>query len=142
MIYSIRQVDGRDPEIADEILKLHDMTFGDTAPSVPTDSGHWWLAYCGDAPVAFAGLVPARSTPDAGYMIRVGVMEMHRGQGLQKRLIRVRQQRARLNGWTRLVTDTTNNPASANALISAGFRMYEPQYPWGLPEALYWKKEI
>jgi hypothetical protein len=34
------------------------------------------------------------------------------------------------------------NVASANNFIRAGYRLYEPQSPWGWPRTLYWRKSI
>jgi hypothetical protein len=36
----------------------------------------------------------------------------------------------------------SGNVASANNFIRAGYRMYQPQYPWGFPSTLYWRKTI
>jgi hypothetical protein len=38
--------------------------------------------------------------------------------------------------------DMSGNVASANNFIRAGYRMYQPQYPWGFPSTLYWRKTI
>ena len=46
------------------------------------------------------------------------------------------------NGWNCIVSDTTENLASANNFIKAGYRLYQPQYPWGWPRTLYWRKSI
>jgi hypothetical protein len=40
---------------------------------------------------------------------------------------------ARNNGWGYVVSDTTDNVASANNFIRAGYRLYEPRHPWGWP---------
>ncbi|MFZ9885412.1 MAG: GNAT family N-acetyltransferase, partial [Ilumatobacteraceae bacterium] len=45
-------------------------------------------------------------------------------------------------GMTQAVTDTTDNVASANALIATGFRLFDPDDPWGLPNTLYWRKSL
>jgi phage terminase large subunit len=39
-------------------------------------------------------------------------------------------------------SDTTANVASANNFIRAGYRLFEPQDPWGWPHTLYWRKYI
>jgi phage terminase large subunit len=39
-------------------------------------------------------------------------------------------------------SDTTDNIASANNFIRAGYRLYEPQDPWAWPNTLYWRKSI
>ena len=38
--------------------------------------------------------------------------------------------------------DTTDNLAPANNFIRAGYRLYQPQYPWAWPNTLYWRKSI
>ncbi len=103
-MYRIREVDGHDDEIADMLTDLHRLTFFGGAPLPEFDQGHWWLAYSGDFPVAFAG--------------------------------------ARYNGWTSVISDTTDNLASANNFIRGGYRLYRPQYPWAWPNTLHWRKFI
>lgn len=109
--------------------------------------GYWWIAYDGAMPVAFCGLTfwgmahPSKQT-DAGYLCRSGVLHSHRGRNIQKRMLRVRERKARGLGWNWLVSDTFNNPASSNSLIACGFRLFIPAYRWGLPGALYWRKKI
>jgi phage terminase large subunit len=39
-------------------------------------------------------------------------------------------------------SDTTDNVASANNFIRAGYRLYRPQHPWAWPNTLYWRKII
>lgn len=107
-----------------------------------TSEGHWWVAYDGDQPVAFAGLAPSKSTPGAGYLCRAGVLPSHRGQGLQRRLLEARERKARALSMPALVTDTFDNPHSSNNLIKAGFRMYEPQAPYGRLGTCYWRKPL
>jgi phage terminase large subunit len=61
---------------------------------------------------------------------------------LQLRLMRALEVRARYIGWRWIVSDTTDNLASANNFIQAGYRLYQPQYPWAWPNTLYWRKSI
>lgn len=140
-MYRIREVDGDDEEVADTIKYLHTLTFGDTAPMVNPEDGMWWLVDYQREPVGFAGLDV--STHEAtGYLCRSGVLHEHRGQGLQKRLIRVREAKARRLGWKWMHTDTADNPPSANSLIGVGYRMFNPDFPWGLPRSIYWRKKL
>jgi phage terminase large subunit len=39
-------------------------------------------------------------------------------------------------------SDTTDNLASANNFIRAGYRLYRPQMPWAWPNSLYWRRSI
>ena len=141
-MYRIREVDGDDEEIADVLADLHYLTFFDRACIPEFDWGHWWLAYQEGMPVAFAGVVPSTHASNAGYFCRVGVLEKHAGNMLQLRLMRALEWRARRNGWSSIISDTTDNLASANNFIRAGYRLYRPETPWAWPNTLYWRKSI
>jgi GNAT superfamily N-acetyltransferase len=141
-MYAIREVDGQDDEIADVLADLHRLTFFDGAPVPEFDCGFWWLAFHEGTPVAFAGLIPSTRARNAGYFNRVGVLGEHYGRSLQLRLMRAMESRARHHGWSSVVSDTTDNVASANNFIRAGYRLYQPQHPWGWPNTLYWCKSL
>jgi GNAT superfamily N-acetyltransferase len=141
-MYRIRAVDGEDDEVAATLSDLHGLTFFETAPIPEFDWGHWWLAFRGSGAVAFAGLVPSTHLAHAGYFCRVGVLREHWGKALQLRLMRAVEARARRIGWHCIVSDTTDNIASANNFIRAGYQLYQPQEPWGWPSTLYWRKFI
>lgn len=139
--YRIVEVDGE--EEADTLKELHALTFFKEAVQANYEHGHWWVAYTDEKePVAFAGIVPSILGFNTGYLKRVGVLPEHRGNGLHRRLTRVREARAKKNGWARVVTDTTDNPNSANNLIKAGYLMFKPKYPWAFENSLYWQKTI
>jgi len=104
--------------------------------------GWWWIAYCDGRLAGFAAMMQSSKTPEAVYLARAGTLEAFRGRGLQKKLIRERLKFAKDLGMTQAITDTTDNVASANALIATGFRMFEPDDPWGLPNTLYWRKSL
>lgn len=106
------------------------------------DEGYWWLGYDKGQAVCFAGMVKSSRWSDAGYLCRSGVLDAYRGRGLQKRLIRVRERKARELGWNWLMSDTRDNPASANSLIACGYRVYHPTRPWGHDDATYWRKRL
>ena len=108
-----------------------------------TNYGYWWIVYdAHNLPCAFAGLVPSVRWLDTGYLCRAGVLPSHRGQGVQKRLIRARVRQARALGWNWLITDTYENPASSNSLIATGFKLFEPTKPWGANGTLYWRLKL
>lgn len=112
---------------------------GDTPTTL---DGHWWIAYDGTRPVAFCGLRGVGDPVYAGYLCRAGVIPEYRGRGIQKRLIRVRERKAKALGWPEVISDTNLNPASANSLIACGFRTYTPEEPWGFETATYWRKPL
>jgi hypothetical protein len=141
-MYRIREVDGHDDDVADTLADLHRLTFFDGASIPEFDQGHWWLAFFDAMPVAFAGLVLSTRAGNAGYFSRVGVLQKHCGNRLQLRLMRAMEKRAKHNGWSCVISDTTDNFVSANNFIRAGYRLYQPQYPWGWPNTLYWRKSI
>jgi GNAT superfamily N-acetyltransferase len=107
-----------------------------------TSVGCWWVVYDGDKPVGFAGMYRSRRWGDAGYLCRSGILPAYRGRGLQKRLIRVRERKARKAGMTWLISDTYENPPSANSLISCGYKTYQPVAPWAGDGTTYWRKKL
>jgi Acetyltransferase (GNAT) family len=141
-MYRIREVDGEDEEVAEALRELHLLTFFDSARIPLFDQGRWWLAFRAGTPVAFAGVIPSTRAVNAGYFSRVGVLSNHRGNALQLRLMRAMEAGARNIGWNRVVSDTTDNIASANNFIRAGYRLYQPPHPWAWPHTLYWVKSL
>lgn len=144
MTYRIRQVEC-DGEMQHLLRDMHTLCFGDTAPHADYDepTAFWWMAYKGREPAAFAALRAGQTSPDKAYLYRVGVLCAHTGQGLQRRLIRCREQKARALGYTGLVTDTSvDNIKSANNLIAAGFRLYTPRSTYAGENWLYWRKDF
>lgn len=134
----LRRVPGTLPQLRE----LHSKT-------MPSDKfpqwslGAWWVAEDrhGRA-VAFAGLQPSIRWSNTMYLVRAGVLPEFRGRGLQKRLLLARERYARSVGAEWLITSTYLNTASANSLIARGFRLYEPEIPWGADGTLYWRKEL
>jgi GNAT superfamily N-acetyltransferase len=142
MKFSVKKVDIRVPSVQTTLLFLQKKILPEDIPYKP-DRGHWWIAYAEDGkPVAFAGLVRSIRWNDTGYLCRAGVMYGYTGHGLQLRLIKARLAQAKRLGWNWCITDTTNNPASANSLINAGFKMYTPGQPWSFRNACYWKYKV
>lgn len=141
-MYRFSQVDTDDDDIVELLKELHETCFDGEAPLPKFDYGWWWVGTDGREPAAFCGFVQSSYHPTFIYLKRAAVMPLHRGQGLQKRMITIREKRARLLGFTHSVTDTARNPASSNSLISAGYRMFKPDVPWALPDSLYWKKTL
>lgn len=149
MTFRIQEVDGAEDHYSYELRVLHDLTFFDPAILPNFENGYWWLVWDASEPkaakpppIAFAGFTPAASTPGAGYLKRAGVLKSFRGQGLQGKLIRVREMKARRIGLVTMLTDTTDNPASSNALIKAGYRIIEPSYRWAFEHSIYWQKKL
>lgn len=141
--YTIRPVDGGDEEIADTLRDLHTLTFLGDAPTPDFEIGAWWLVFdTTNEPVGFAGITPSTYAANTGYMKRSGVLPAHRGRGLQRRLLRVRERYAKARNWCAVVTDTAlHNVASANSLIACGFRLFRPDPLWCGEGWDYWRKQ-
>lgn len=136
---AIRRVDAKTLTGASTLAWLHMKTFPeDLHPS--TDVGWWWVAYEGENPVAFAGLQAQEGV--GGYLVRCGVLKSHRGRGLQGKLLRLREAKAKSLGFKSVTTTTYANPASSNNLIAAGYRMYSPENPTGTEGTNYWIKKL
>ena len=138
--FRIREVDG--PYAAEYIELMHAVCMPEVElPAI--DDGCWWLAYAGKEPVAYASLHPSQRYRNVGYLSIVGVLPSARGNGLQRRLIKVRENKAKKLGWNILITDTIpENPASSNNLIKSGYVTYVPERPWKVEGALYWRKYL
>jgi len=75
------------------------------------------------------------------YLNSCGVRVADRGQGLQKRLIRVRLRHAKAKGLTPITYTLADNCHSINNLIACGFKAYNPAFPWvGDSNVVYWIK--
>ncbi len=119
------------------VLELDKQCLEGVAWYQPADA--FWLAYHKNKPIAYAAMAPSQQWANVGYLCRAGVLPEYRGLGIQKRLIRVRVAYARKLGYLAVVTDTTDNPASANSLISCGFKLYQPFFPWAFKHTCYWR---
>lgn len=107
-----------------------------------TTSGYWWIATKNGVDIGFAGLVHSSRWSDCCNLIRAGVVPDHRGQGLQKKFIRVRIRQAKALKMNWIVTSTYDNPASANSLIACGFKMFNPSKPWMAKHTSYWRLKL
>lgn len=104
----------------------------------------WFVGFDGPKAVCYAS-VKLLSATDAGtaFLSRCGVLPSHRGQGLQKRLIKARERAARNAGATHILTYTvTWNAHSMNSLFSCGYRAYIPALKWGGSGAVYFSKPL
>jgi GNAT superfamily N-acetyltransferase len=137
----LKRVDIRKESVQLRLAELQRICLPYDQP-LDTNFGSWWIASQDGRDIGSAGLVRSVSWIDCGYLCRAGVVPTHRGQGLQKKFIRVRIRQAKALGWKWLISDTTENPASANSLISCGFKMFEPSKPWGFKNSLYWRKKL
>jgi GNAT superfamily N-acetyltransferase len=145
MPYLIREVDGRDPDVAAVLHRLNGLA-PDIFPALESrhlEDGFWWLAYLESDPVAFAGMVPFEPFPNIGYFKRCYVLPDHHGHGLQLRFMVTREIKAKKIGWTHLVSECAarNLHSSAN-FRRAGFEQAEPEQRWGQANSVYWVKAI
>jgi GNAT superfamily N-acetyltransferase len=133
----IRRVELDDPRLV-EAGDLEARLFGHRYAQ---PGAEWWIAEREGQLVGFGGA--KLWEPDGRvFLCRAGVAPEARGQGLQKRLIRVRVAWARKVGATGCYTYTIDNPASQNSLIACGFRTFSPSYAWGGSEAIYWFRDF
>lgn len=101
-----------------------------------------WLVYHQNTPAAFCTM---RMLEDSiAFMDRGGILDEHRGRGLHKRLIRVREKYARAQGFQTVITYVmADNYASLFTLVRHGYKMYEPDYAYaGVKGVIYLQKDI
>jgi GNAT superfamily N-acetyltransferase len=144
MAYLIRQIDG----MAHAEL-LHYMNGFEPTVFPPLKSKHlshglWWIAQIEDGTaIGFAGLVPMTPFLDVGFLKRSYVLPQHRGRGLQRDFIRLREERARDLGMRLLVTDVGgDNVSSRLNLEDSGYKVCDPEQPWGPPGSTYFVKRL
>lgn len=138
----INRVDIRQLKNVNRLFTLQGICLPSDNP-YDTNTGFWWTATdASNRDIAFAGLVYSSRWSDCGYLCRAGVVPSSRGQGIQKKLIRVRIRQAKAVEMKWLVTDTHDNPASSNSLISCGFKLFNPSVPWGAKGTLYWRLKL
>lgn len=125
----------------DDILAADRVCFPHDAPPDWEASFWWWLDDGGDV-AAYCAAMRSPYVLGAAYLSRAGVLPEYRGCGLQVRLIRARLRWAKRLGCDAVVTDTLNNPASANSLIRCDFKLWEPPKPWAGSGALYWLRRF
>lgn len=140
--FLIRDVDACEPDVLDTLNDLHVRTFLDCAPLPDFEIGQWWVSSEHGRPVAFAGMIPSSLGRGIAYLSRVGVIRECCGHGLQRRLMRTIEQRARRSGLYCIVSDTTGNIISANNFIRCGYVLFQPEQPWAWRNSLYWRKVI
>ncbi len=140
--YSIRKVNTKSKRVQNTLNRLQKEILPTTAACDVTE-GHWWIVYTeANKAVGFAGMTQSAQFGDCAFFHRAGVMDEHLGNGLQKRLIKARINKAKSMGFNWAVSDTSKNPPSANSLIHCGFKMYQPSKPWGWDYTNYWRLNL
>jgi len=137
----IQLVNTRKRNIASELKRLQSHTFP-CDPALNPYAGYWWIAKEDNTPIAFAALLNVPSWENTGYMARCGVLHEFRGQGLQRKFLKHREEYAKKLGMVRVITTTFDNPVSANNLIQHGYLTYIPQQKWGAANTIYWVKTL
>lgn len=113
-------------------------------PVEDPESHTWFVGFEDGKAVCYAS-VKLLTGLDAGtaYLARCGVLKSHRGQGLQRRLIKAREAEAKAQGAKVILSYTASwNAHSMNSLFSCGYRAYVPETKWGSEDAVYFKKRL
>ena len=56
--------------------------------------------------------------------------------------MRAMEAKARRLGFKTIISDTSDNPPSANNMIACGYRIYAPPEPWAFTYTIYWFKNL
>ena len=130
-----REVMWNDTNMQKEILWVDAQCFPDDSPVSFKFASFWWIGYLGIQPVCHAAWRPhvvsdelnPLHAPDVwGFLYRAAVLPSVRGKGLQKRMIKLREDDMRKRGITHSVTYTqTYSIASMKSLMAAGYTPYE-----------------
>jgi GNAT superfamily N-acetyltransferase len=101
----------------------------------------WWIVWDEHkSPVGYCGVILYK---DFAVHKRCGVLPCARGHGLQKKLIKTRENFARKNGCEMICTYVSiENNFSANNLFDCRYRAYNPDWRWGGDHYLYIQKTL
>ena len=126
------------------IYQLDDLCFP-ADDDYPFEGAVWWVykdvhgrsaGYCG---------VKLLDGPNKGtaFLCRAGVLPAYAGQGLQRKMLRIRENYAYKHGCDTVLTYTVqNNYPSIVNLIKAGYRFYEPSHAWEGRDVFYFIKYL
>jgi GNAT superfamily N-acetyltransferase len=100
-----------------------------------------WVAWTEDEkPAAFC--TARKLTHGILYMDRGGVYSKYRKQGIHRKLIKVRENFAKKNGYSKVITYVMkDNFASLFTLVRCDYRMYTPEYLYAGSNVIYLIKE-
>lgn len=109
------------------ILRLDKICFPIDAP-LAFAGAHWFIGWDGDEPAAYcAWKTVEHDRVPVGFHYRGGVLPDHRGRGLQRQMLRLREEEMRRHGLAKAVTYTdADGAASMRNLIAEGYRPYAP----------------
>jgi len=128
-----------------EVVRLDKIIFAGS-PKVDLKDSWWWIARDDDGKaIAYAAMRAAVMDchKDMAYMVRSGVLKAHRGNGIQKKLIKSRINMATRMGFKAIVTYAMDwNLASANSLITCGFKLYAPPVKYVGSDVYYFRKRF
>lgn len=98
----------------------------------------WWIITSGNIIVGYCGCAFSEGVC---IFVRAWVHKDYRGNGLQKKMIKLRLKSA-YDCNIAITYTTMDNYPSANNLISQGFKLYCPEYAYAGREMLYFQKEL
>jgi GNAT superfamily N-acetyltransferase len=115
------------PEEQEQIARMDAVCFPLDTPAVVAGA-RWLIGWDGKAPASFCAWKTIDQDGVAvGFHYRAGVMPGYRGQGLQRRMLHLREAEMRAEGLAKAVTYTdADGAASMRNLIAKGYRPYLP----------------
>jgi GNAT superfamily N-acetyltransferase len=127
------------------VALLNETIFPSDAPvRIADGQSTWWLVRDTDTGehVGFCGMHKSPTSYSCGVLERAGLVEQARGKGLHRRMIDVRVQEAKKQGWSKVLTYTVDNPHSDNSLINRGFLRLHYTKEDAIEGVTYWKRKV
>lgn len=125
--------------LTSKLKELDDRFF--PGAGLPTAAHQAWGLYAADG--SLAAYCVLGIYPNYAFLSRAAVLPEHRGQRLQRRMIKLRERAAKRAGRALVITYTSyDNMRSANNLIACGYRHYLPQREYGTKHALYFERRL
>jgi len=98
----------------------------------------WWVIVSANKIVAYCG---CSFNENICIFVRAWVQKEYRGQGLQKKMIKLRLKSA-FDCRIAITYTTVDNYPSINSLISQRFKLFSPEYAYAGRQMLYFQKEL
>lgn len=107
------------------------------------EGNHYWIAYIkhNHEPIGFC--IGTDIGDKTMFLSRAGILLKWRGNGLHRRLIKVRERFAKKNNFECIITYVkSNNPESFSSIIKLRYEAYEPECKYGTTNSIYFKKSL
>ena len=127
----------------DLISYLHKLVFPADHIYNTINEVYHWIVYDKDMKIPAGFCTGTKINSDTMFLARAGLLDFACGNGLHKRMLIVRERKARKLGLKQIITYTKmDNMRSNHNLQKCGYMIYGPENPYADEDCLYWIKYL